>query len=277
VIYAGHLCNLYGLDTISTGATIALANELFARGIITSSDTGGLEPTYGDVESTHQLIHLLAWREGFGDLLAEGSDALGAAFGVPRLPVTVKGLEVPMHDPRAFSGIGATYALSPRGACHMQGDMYGVDAGQSAVPELGIVPGDRLKSSLEKGRTAARSQAWHSLYHALTICMFLYPNVEVLTRALNALMGWELSLEELLKAGKRIFTLKRLLNARLGAARADDDLPDLLKQPLPDGGTLGNVPDLEVLLEGAYREHGWDLETGLPTEETLIELGLEGL
>ncbi len=163
VIYAGHLCNVYGLDTISTGGTIALACELFERGLLTPADTGGLEIRYGDYGTVHRLIGLIARREGFGDVLAEGSARLAERFGVPELAVTVNRLEVPIHDPRAFHGMAAVYALSPRGACHMEGDMYGVDTGQGPAIELGILPGERLESSEEKGRIAARHQAWRNL------------------------------------------------------------------------------------------------------------------
>ena len=148
VIYAGHLCNLHGLDTISTGSTIALACDLYEKGIITPEDTGGLEIRFGNVEMSHQLIELIAKREGFGDLLAEGSAALAAHFGVPEMAATVRKLEIPMHDARSFSGMAPVYALSPRGACHLQGDMYGVDTGQGPATELGILPGDRFENSI---------------------------------------------------------------------------------------------------------------------------------
>ena len=108
-----------------------------------------------------------------------------------------------MHDPRAFSGMAVTYALSPRGACHMQGDMYGVDTGQGPAVELGIVPGDRFEDSEQKGRVAARQLAWRSLYNALTLCQFQNPGVERLLRALNAVTGWNLRPGDLMMLGKR--------------------------------------------------------------------------
>lgn len=273
VIYAGHLCNRYGLDTISTGVTIALACEMFERGILTPADTGGLEIRYGDAATIHRLIEMLARREGFGALLAEGNASLAERFGVPELSATVNNLEVPMHDPRAFAGLAVTYALSPRGACHLQGDMYGVDTGQGQPTELGVLPGDRFESSAEKGRTAARQQAWRNLYNSLVLCVFQNPGVGPLLDALNAATGWELAPADLMTIGKRIVTLKRLLNMRRGLTRADDRLPDLLLQPL-DGGTEGHVPDVETILAGAYDEYGWDAATGRPRPETVAALGL---
>lgn len=275
VIYAGHLCNTHGLDTISTGSTISLACDLFEKGVLTSKDTGGLEIRFGDVEISHQLIDMIARREGFGDLLAEGSAALAAHFGVPEMSATVRKLEIPMHDARAFSGMAPIYALSPRGACHLQGDMYGVDTGQGPATELGIIPGDRFENSQEKGRIAARAQAWRSIYNALTVCHFMNPGASKLQRALTAVTGQEYSLDDLLLIGKRIFTLKRMLNLKLGSTGADDRLPEFTLNSLPTGGTTGFVPDLQILLQGAYLEHGWDVESGLPTPASLQEYGLE--
>jgi len=274
VIYAGHLCNVYGLDTISTGCTIALAYEMFERGILTPAQAGGLEVRYGDARMLHRLIEMIARREGLGDLLAEGSAALAEHFGVPELAVTVNRLEVPLHDPRAFAGMAVTYALSPRGACHMEGDMYGVDTGQGPPVELGVLPGDRFEASQEKGHIAARHQAWRNLYNALTLCQFQNPGAERLLAALNGATGWGLQAEDMITLGKRIATLKRLLNLRRGLTRANDRLPDLLMRPLNSGGTEGRVPDVETLLAGAYAEYGWDPETGKPTPQTLEGLGL---
>jgi aldehyde:ferredoxin oxidoreductase len=269
VIYAGHLCNVYGMDTISTGCTIALTCEMVERGILTESDTGGLSIRYGDSEMVHRLIRMMAHREGFGNMLAEGSAALAEYYGVPELAATVNGLEVPMHDPRAFSGMAVVYALSPRGACHMQGDMYGVDTGQGPAVELGIVPGDRFDDSERKGRITARQIAWRNLYNALTLCQFQNPGVETLLRALNSATGWSLGAGDLMTLGMRIVALKRMLNVRRGVEIADDSLPDLLVKPLEGGGTEGKSPDLETLLSGAYAELGWDSETGQPSSEVL--------
>ena len=275
VIYAGHLCNLHGLDTISTGSTIALACDLYEKGIITKKDTGGLEIQYGDVALSHRLIELTASREGFGDLLAEGSAALAAHFGVPDMAATVRKLEIPMHDARSFSGMAPVYALSPRGACHLQGDMYGIDTGQGPPVELGIIPGDRFENSEEKGRITARAQAWRSIYNALTVCHFMNPGASQIQKALTAATGWEYSLDELLRVGKRIFTIKRMLNLKLGSNASDDRLPEFMLKPFSEGGTTGFVPDLKILLRGAYQEHGWDSQTGLPTEDTLKSFGLD--
>jgi aldehyde:ferredoxin oxidoreductase len=222
----------------------------------------------------HRMIEMVAHREGFGNMLAEGSAALAECYGVPALAATGNRLEVPMHDPRAFGGMAVTYALSPRGACHMQGDMYGVDTGQGPAFELGIVPGDRFDDSNRKGRIAARQLAWRSLYNALTLCQFQNPGVGRLLQALNTATGWNLASDDLMTLGKRIVALKRMFNVRRGVGVADDSLPDLLLKPLAEGGTEGYVPDLGTLLAGAYAELGWDSETGQPSPEVLGAWGL---
>jgi len=275
VIYAGHLCNVYGLDTISTGSTIALVCDLFDKGILTADQTDELEIRYGDVEMSHKLIEMTARREGIGDLIAEGSAALAAHFGVPELAATVRNLEIPMHDARSFSGMAPVYALSPRGACHLQGDMYGVDTGQGPPVEVGIVPGERFENSTEKGAITAKAQAWRSLYNALTVCHFMNPGASRILKALNAATGWDYTLDELMLAGKRIFSLKRIINHNLGSTIADDRLPEFMLKGFPTGGTLGFEPDLKPLLAGAYKEHGWDPGNGLPTPKVVKAYGLE--
>lgn len=274
VIYMGHLCNQYGLDTISAGATLALACELFERGLLKTADTGGMEIHYGDSQCFIQLLEMMAYRKGFGDALAEGSAALAERYGAPELAVTVNRLEVPMHDPRAFAGMAVTYALSPRGACHMEGDMYGVDTGQGAPVEVGVNPGDRFDDSEEKGRISARNQAWRNLYNALTLCQFHNPGVLPLLEAFNQATGWGWEAEDMMQAGKRIVTLKRQLNKKLGLRRENDRLPELLLKPLPEGGTEGYVPNLKRMLVGAYEEYGWDPQSAMPGPEILQELAL---
>jgi aldehyde:ferredoxin oxidoreductase len=269
VIHAGHLCNIYGMDIISLGVTIGLACELFERGLLTPVQTGGLEIRYGDADMVFRLIELTARREGFGAVLAEGNAALAEYAGVPELSATVNRLEVPMHDPRAYVGMAVTYALSPRGACHMEGDIFDLDLGRTGLEEIGMEASDRHESSIEKGRIAARLQAWRNLYNSLVLCQFENPGVQPLLAVINAATGWGLEAADLTKLGKNIVNIKRLLNFKLGLTKANDRLPELLLKPLEKGGTAGNVPDMPTLLAGAYAEFGWDPETGRPIEQAL--------
>ena len=272
--YASHLCNLYGLDTISAGTTIAFAYYLYDRGIISSADTGGLKLQWGDIEPALILTEQIAHLKDFGAILAEGSRHLGRKYGVEDLAVHVNGLEVPMHDPRAFAGLGLVYATSPRGACHVQADMYLIDLG-APVHELDIQVGNRLESSQEKAVMTSRVQNWRSLYNSLIMCMFCNPPPNTTLEMLNAVTGWELQISDLLPLGERAFNLKRLLNGRLGLTAKNDRLPKLLLEPLPDTEVETRVPDMDVLLPAFYRVRGWDPATGMPTPDKLRELGLE--
>ena len=274
--YAGHLCNVYGLDTISAGVTIAFAYHLYDKGIITTKDTGGLELKWGDIETAISLVGQIARREGFGATLAEGSRSLGRRYGVEEMAAQVNGLEVPMHDPRAFVGMALVYATSPRGACHNQGDMYLVDLG-APVPELDIQIGERLESSAGKALTTMRIMDWRTLYNSLIMCVFCNPPADSVLNLLNAATGWDLKLGNLLPLGERATNLKRLLNRKLGLTAKDDRLPAHLLQPLPDGAAETRVPDMGVLLPAFYKARGWSPKTGMPTKKKLVELGLEGL
>lgn len=271
--YASHLCNRLGLDTISAGSTIAFAYYLYQEGLLPPERTGGLALRWGELEPALRLTEQIARREGLGDLLAEGARRVGQALGVEDLAVHVKGLEAPMHDPRAFAGTALVYTLSPRGACHMAGDVYMVHQGQ-VVPELGIDADERQDASEATVRMVAGLMDWRSLTNSLILCHFQNPPLEHVLEMLRCATGWEWSAEDLAQAGERIFTLKRVLNHQLGMTRADDRLPSLLLRPLPDGETGGYVPDVEGMLETYYRLRGWDPATARPLPDTLEKLGL---
>jgi aldehyde:ferredoxin oxidoreductase len=272
VSWLGHLCDGYGLDTMSAGSTIGFAHYLFQEGVIGPQDTGGLTLRWGDPDTVAHLLSQMAHREGFGDLLGEGSRRLGRCFGVEELAVQVKGLEVAYHDPRAFSSMALVYSTSPIGASHNHSDMYWVEVGRS-VEELGIPLTDRLEDA-GKGPLVARHQDWRSVTNALVMCIFNNAPVQYHADLFNAVTGRQETLDSLLHIGECIWNLKRAFNCRLGLTRADDTLPHLLLQPLPEGGTQGHVPDLELMLKEYYQARGWDWETGKPSREKLEELGL---
>ncbi len=272
VAHLGHLCDRYGLDTISTSGTIAFAFYLFDQGIIGSQDTGGLELAWGDAEVAARLIELLVREEGFGALLAQGSLALGRAFGVEELAVQVNGQEIGYHDPRAFSSMALVFVTSPRGACHNQSDYYMVEFGQTD-DELGI---PLLDNHQEEGKAmhVAVHQDWRSVCNSLVLCIFASVPVSDAVSLLNAATGRDWDIAEALQVGRRIWTLKRAFNCRLGLTRSSERLPKLLLQPLAEGPTEGYVPNLEVMLREYYAVRGWDPETGAPTRDTLEKLGL---
>jgi aldehyde:ferredoxin oxidoreductase len=275
VSYLNYLCNCLGLDTISTGSTLGLAHHLFDEGILSSEDTGGIELKWGDPGPVIQMIEKMARRDGFGDLLTEGSLALARRFGVEELAAQVFGLETAMHDPRASAGVTLSYLTSPRGACHNKSDAYWLDMGRT-LEDLGIGFADRFE---EEGKASlmVRHQDWRSAGDALISCLLVYPPSDSLVKMLTAATGWEFTVADLLQAGERILNLKRVLNLRWGWDPTRERLPGLFLQPLPDGGTNGYVPDVERLLADYYQTRNWDRETGRPTDEKLRELDLDDL
>ncbi len=268
-----YLCNALGLDVISTGVVIGFAYKLFEEGVIGPGDTGGLELKWGDPGPAVELVKAIAAREGLGAIMAEGVRHMGRAFGREGEAAHVKGLEMPFHDPRAFFGMAVCYATSPRGACHMQGDMYLVDLGVE-FPGFGITSGDRFDLS-GRMEVVAKIQDLRALYNALVMCQFANLDGPLMAELLSAVTGWDIGPEELARTGERIFDLKRIFDLRMGVGPADDRLPELLLRPLPDGGAAGKTPDLGALLAEYYRVRSWDPETGWPRPEKLAELSLE--
>jgi len=269
----GHLCDRLGLDSISAGNTIALAYLLYERGLVNERDTDGLALRWGDASPCFELLERAANCEGFGALLAQGSRALASQYGVEELAVQVNNLDVPMHDPRAFSGMAISYVTSPRGACHNQSDFFMVEVGGS-LEEIGIPMTDRFANK-GKASFVARHQHWRTVCNSLVTCFFSVVAPSELVELLDAAVGYGLNLDQLLRAGERAWNLKRMINFRLGWTRASEKLPYLLTQPLPGGGQEGYVPDMETLLHEYYAASGWDERTGAPTEAKLKELGLE--
>ena len=268
----GNLCDAVGVDTIGAGNTIALAYLMFERGIITAKDTGGVELRWGDAEPCFGLVEQIARREGFGALLAKGSKSLAEHFGVPDLAAHVNTLEVPMHDPRAMTGMAVVYATSPRGACHNQSEYFMIELGGS-IDELGLQMTERLVDG-GKAPFVARHQDWQTVSNCLVNCLFAAVKPSTVAQLLTAATGVEYSLEGMMRAGERVWNMKRALNFRLGLTRANDKLPKLLLQSLPDGGQEGHVPDMALMMAEYYAARGWDPATGKPTAAKLEELNL---
>jgi aldehyde:ferredoxin oxidoreductase len=275
VSYFGYQCDALGLDTISTGAAIGFATFLFDRGIIGTQDTGGLQLAWGDAALVAELIPQIAHREGFGDILAEGTRAMEQRFGASGLAVQVNGLDPGMHDPRGISGMALVYLTSPRGACHNKSDFYMIAAGHS-FPEIGVETTDP-KASAGVAQQVVRHQNWRSLVDSSGSCQFVNSPVEELAEMVSAATGREESVASLSQAGERIFNLKRLINLRLGLSRADETVPKLWTQPLEEGDTEGFVPDVDLMLQEYYAERAWDINTGRPSSKKLEALGLDQL
>lgn len=273
IVDLGELCDRYGMDTISASNTIGLAFHLYEKGIITREDTGGIELKWGDVDAIENLVRMTGSREGIGDLLAQGSRRFGAHFGAEEEAVQVNGLEVAYHDPRGVSGMVLSYATSPRGACHNQSDYFFVDWGHTN-DQLGIEFFER-HAQAEKSANVARHQDWRTVFNAIVMCIFANVEPEMQVKLINAACGLDWAIEDMMRAGQRAWNLKRAINNRMGLTAANDKLPRALLTPFPDGGSAGFVPDLEGMLLAYYEARSWDWQTGKPSRDKLLELGLE--
>ncbi|MEM0026960.1 MAG: aldehyde ferredoxin oxidoreductase family protein [Ignisphaera sp.] len=272
---ANHLCNRYGLDTISAGVTIAWAFECFERGIITSADTEGLELRWGDKEVVLKLIEMIGKRKGFGNILAEGCRKASSIIGKgsEEFCMHVKGTEMPMHDPRAFKGIGLQYATSNRGADHLYGLFFRIEQGQR-VHDLKIYERVDRFAYKGKGWMVATMMMWSEIQESMGICKFVDIPPAHIAGLYTYVTGYKKNVQDLLKIGKRIFTLKRLFNIACGISKKDDILQKrFLAEPMSEGGSKNQVVELEPMLMEYYEFMGWD-ENGKPKKDVLEELEL---
>lgn len=284
IAHANEMCNRYGLDTISVGAVIAFVMELYENKLVAAEELDDgtdlpVVPQWGDANAMIRLIDAIGCQAGIGRVLGQGVKRAAQYFGdrAADFALHVKGLELPAHDPRAFNSLGLGYATSNRGACHLQGGSYFFEK-MATLPEVGITTVlDRFRTD-NQGEVQARLQDVMCLMDSLKLCKFLFYGgitLTVITDWFNALIGGDYTVKELLKAGERIFTLKRAYNVRCGVTRADDSLPRrILQEPRPDGGAAGNLPPLKTMLDEYYLARGWD-EEGRPLTATLVRLGLD--
>ncbi|MEM0487856.1 MAG: aldehyde ferredoxin oxidoreductase family protein [Candidatus Bathyarchaeia archaeon] len=285
IIYANELCNRYGFDTISAGATIAFAIECFQEGILTRKDTDGLELRWGDADVIIQLLHKMAKREGIGDLLADGAKwaAERIGRGAMECAMHVGGELVPMHDPRYAAGWGATYVSDATPARHTRGGTQFFEKGQGIHMEGALFKELQVPERIDKDDP--RRGYWHAILAARqylvetsSICLFVadsiyFPFVDLF----NAITGWGSSTDDLIRTGKRIATLLHAFNLREGFRPLDFTLPPRIcgRPPLQVGALKDVVVDAEKLKRQYYMEMGFDPETGEISSETVRELELE--
>jgi aldehyde:ferredoxin oxidoreductase len=275
IVMANHLCNAHGIDTISAGVSIAFAMHLYEQGILTKKKAG-MEIRWGDAETILKLVNMMIDQEGIGKLLAKGVKQMAEELGVdPEEAAQVKGLEFPMHDPRAYQGAALAYAVGPRGACHLKGAFYSLDApGNEVGLSLGITFSDKDNPE-QKGALTAKLLHFCEIYNSLTLCQFSPLPAAMIAQALYNVTGREFKAMDLLTFGERSLNLKRAINNRLGVTRKDDHIPDIARKALAEGGTAGIEPDMDLMLREFYTVSNWDWETGKPKKEKLMEIGLE--
>ncbi len=268
IALANYLCNETGLDTISLGGTIALAMELFEKGIINSSETGGRELRFGASHLLQDLVHLTAHRQEFGDLLANGAMRLAGHYQSKDLAMVVKGLEFPGYDPRSSLLQALGYATSPRGGCHLKGG-YAVC--------LGFFGGTREVSRFLLDTSAGHcveAQDAGCITDALGVCRFISYSVSEneISRIYSGYTGLDYGPEDFRAAARRIQNIERLFNINEGFTKADDTLPQrMFTEKVKIGGKLRAIDEksqFESMLLKYYEIRDWD-EHGIPQEGEL--------
>jgi aldehyde:ferredoxin oxidoreductase len=257
---------------MSSGASAGYAFYLYSLGVISEKDTGGLKLTWGNTDAAIELVHLIAKNEGFGAVLAGGTKRMAQKYGRPSgEAVQCKGLEFPMHDPRAYHSMGLVYATAPRGADHNKNDAYQVDGG-TGHPDVDIEITDRWDDNKTPG--VVKGQNFRNMSDSLGICHFAIIPFSMLIDMINASTGWNTTMDELLKAGERTFQMQRSLSCKLGITAKDDILPELAIRPIPEGGQEGHVPNMEKMLPEYYAIRDWNKATGKPSKKRLESLGM---
>jgi len=253
---ANELTDRYGMDCISAGSTIAYATEAFQEGLITTKDTGGLELSWGNPESLVKLIKMIAYREGFGDELAEGSRALSQKYGGEEFAIHVKGLEAPMHDPRALWAMALTYATGVRGACHVNDDNLMAELGNVSFRAVGVKDTKAQRREGKAAQTVA-AQAYGMIAGSAVICLYAWwsmDGIEMVRDMINAVTGFGYSTDELMDLGNRIWYLKRGIDNLCGITKDDDRVPERLLVPHIEG-TTSNLSRVFYPIMSAMTRH----------------------
>jgi aldehyde:ferredoxin oxidoreductase len=280
VCKAGRLCNDLGLDTITTGATIAWAMEAFEKTDLTLADTDGIELRWGDMTTViDRVIPAIANRSGsLGQLLSLGSAAAASSIGKGGdYTAHSKGLEVPAHDPRGGGhGLALTYAISPRGACHVAFPMLFMEMGACYYPEIGFEYELEPKTDVNKAESAAIAVALGSIENSACFCQFADREISIpeWVDLFNIVAGYEWTIDDMMQAGKRIFYLKRLINYLYGRTAKDDVLTPRLLEPARDGEPEGIRINFDAMKERFYSLMRMDHESGIPTRAALEACGM---
>jgi len=278
---AGRICNDLGIDTISAGGTIAWAMEAFERGDLTLEDTDGIELKWGDMDTIiNKVVPMIAAKEGkLGALLAEGSASAAGKIGKGSIDYTVqcKGLEAPMHDPRGGGhGLALTYAVGARGACHVAEPMMFAELGSRYYPEIGFEYELEPMTDKEKPEAAVDIIAIGGLENSACFCQFADAEVTIpeWLDLFNAVPGYNWDIDEMMRAGRRVFYLKRLINHRFGRTAEDDKLTKRMLEPARDGEPEGIEINFDGMRQRFYELMKIDPVRAIPVREVLEEYGM---
>ncbi len=261
---ANYTCNELGMDTITVGSTIGCAMELYEKGAFPH------KLDWGDSANLVKIVEDMAYKRGIlGKELALGSKRLAEKYGMPELAMQVKGLEIPAYDPRGAQGQALSYATSNRGGCHLRA--YLISSEILGLPAFI----DRFSTS-GKAAIVALQQDISAVIDSFVLCRFLQfaMSLSTFTEMYKVVTGIDITEDELLEVGTRIYNLERKYNSEAGFTRKDDMLPPrFLNESLPDGASRNRLVKLDEMLDEYYSIRGWD-RNGVPKQETLDKLGL---
>jgi len=278
VCAASDYCDRMGIDAISSASAVAFAMECYENNLISSEDMPGASFKWGSPEIVMGLLEQIANKKGLGAILGEGTREAARLIGgiASEFAVHVKGMEIPMHDPRAFYSMAANYMTSGRGACHLGSMAYTIGYGRS-YEAIGL-PDPFVNDSASAALIAVKTQNFFGSFNPLGICEFVAMagfSVNEIARWLNLTAGIECRPEEILTIGERCFNEKRIINARLGISRKDDMLPPrLVSKKRGAGKACDNLPDVGLILNDYYKLRDWN-EFGHPGVKKLEELGID--
>ncbi len=290
---ANQICNQYGLDTISAGATIAFAMECFENGLISEKDTNGIQLRFGNADALIRMLEMMGKREGLGDILAEGSERAARHIGkhASDYLITVKGEEAPAHMPHAKKSLSVIYAVNPFGADHQSHEhdpCYEEGGSPIYFKRMAMIGLDKPQPpgsmNEEKVRLTYITQVFFAALDSYGLCQFVWgPSWELygpddMIEMLRAATGWDITLDEFMRVGERRLNMMRAFNAREGLDRKADMLPKKLGKPLqgtgPTAGIFFDPKDNERWQDVYYKMAGWDARTGNPDKKKLASLGL---
>jgi len=277
------LCNRAGLDTISAGGTVAFAIECFENGLLSRDDTDGLELTWGNSQEIIKLVNMIINREGIGDILADGckraSEKIGK--GSEKYAITSLGQELGMHDSKFMSSLGLSFAFDPTPGRHTTSsiDMVAMGPlGRNDLIEGFILPKNFRKMGDERFEAHMLVNSLSQFSNSLGLCMFSsmfskYPLIDLI----KAATGWDISIEELIKIGLRIQTLRQAFTIREGVILAENELPGraIGDPPFESGPHKGKTIDYKSDYLGLCEKFGWNPKNGYPLKDTLINLNLD--
>ena len=280
-----YLCNIYGLDTLSAGATIAFAMECYEKGIITKEDTGGIDLTWGNPEAMIRLVQLMAMREGFGAVLADGCKLAAERIGKgsEQYAMHVRGEGMPMHGARYSPGYAVQWTMDATPARHTVGGYAFVERYSKFLVGLDGLPQEFNKYVYTgRGEWAAKL---HNIFHLIDVsglCLLSFlggVDFHSIADCFNAIVGWDYRLEDLFKVGERISNIRQAFNVREGLTPTDFKLPDRVigRPPLKEGPVANVTVDAETQIREFLIANDWDTRTGKPSKKKLLELGLENV